>query len=116
MALEYEISGRPDFVGLFYPGIPDDIEERMAKRTADDVAVPGICPMFIVNARVDNLTPAEKCIAFYSMLLKAGVNAELHVFNKGGHGFSLGDGRGEAPAMWPRSFAAWMRDVGMMGE
>ncbi len=69
--------------------------------------------MFIVNARIDNLTPAEKCIDFYSMLLKAGVNAELHIFNKGGHGFSMGVGRGQTPAMWPDTFAAWMRDIRM---
>ena len=79
-------------------------------RSAPASATRPICPMFIVNARVDKLTPADKCIDFYATLLQAGVNAELHVFSKGGHGFGLGDGRGESTALWPTSFAAWLRD------
>jgi acetyl esterase/lipase len=55
--------------------------------------------MFIINARHDELTPVEKCIDFYSSLLEAGVDAELHVYARGGHGFDLGDGRGESTAM-----------------
>ena len=44
----------------------------------------------------------------YACLLKAGANAELHVFSKGGHGFGLGEGRGKTTALWPESFAAWL--------
>ena len=70
--------------------------------------------MFIVNARVDKLTPADKCVEFYASLLRAGVNAELHVFSKGDHGFGLGTGRGESTAMWPASFAAWLKDTDLI--
>jgi len=55
-----------------------------------------------------------KCTDFYATLLKAGVDAELHVFSKGGHGFSLGDGREESTALWSTGFAAWLRDCGMI--
>jgi len=102
-------SGIPSLAGLFYPGIPADAVELMAKRMASSSS--RICPMFIINARADAITPAGKCIDFYSTLLKAGVNAELHVFNKGGHGFSMGVGRGQSTELWPDSFAAWLRDV-----
>ena len=70
--------------------------------------------MFIVNARVDRLTPADKCVDFYAMLLKAGVKAELHIFSKGTHGFGLGAGFGKSVAMWPTSFAAWLSDSNMI--
>ncbi len=110
------ISGMPDFAGLFYPGIPDDAGQLIESRSARESATLRICPMFIVNARVDKLTPADKCVDFYAALLKAGVNAELHVFSTGGHGFSLGDGRGESTALWPTSFAAWLRDCGMIED
>ena len=113
---ETDLSGMPDFAGLFYPGIPDDVGEIMAGRTAPGNGGPGICPMFIVNARVDRLTPADKCLDFYARLLKAGVNAELHVFSKGSHGFGLGAGRGKSVAMWPTSFAAWLSDSGMIDD
>ena len=73
-----------------------------------------ICPLFLINARVDKLTPADKCIEFYATLLKAGVNAELHVFNKGGHGFDLGQRQGKATALWPSSFVAWLHDIKML--
>jgi len=113
---ETDVSGIPDFAGLFYPGIPDDIGKIMASRTASESGTPGICPMFIVNARIDRLTPAEKCLDFYAMLLKAGVNAELHVYSKGSHGFGMGDGRGKSLARWPGSFAAWLADINMIQD
>lgn len=111
---EGAVSGMPSFAGLFYPGIPDDVDEPMAARTGPKGNATDICPMFIINARVDRLTPAEKCVGFYAKLLKAGVNAELHVFNKGGHGFGMGVGRGNTTAMWPSSFVAWLRDCNMI--
>ena len=75
-----------------------------------------ICPLFIVNACDDQLTPADKCVDFYASLLRAGVKAELHVFSKGAHGFGLGDGRGKSTALWPASFAAWLQDSDMIQD
>jgi len=111
-----KVSGMPDFAGLFYPGIPKGIDQVIAHRTAPESTAPAICPMFIVNARIDKLTPAERCIEFYSMLLKAGVRAELHVFSKGSHGFDLGVGRGKSMAIWPSSFVAWLHDANIVQD
>lgn len=105
-----KVSGAPDFAGLFYPGIPDDVGELIESRASD------ICPMFIMNARVDKLTPAEKCVDFYAALLKAGVEAELHIYAKGSHGFDMAVGRGKSVETWPTSFAAWLRDCGMVED
>ncbi len=102
-AAKTDISGQPDFAGLFYPGIPNEVTKWIENRG-------DICPMFIINARVDKLTPVEKCIDLYACLLKAGANAELHVFSKGGHGFGLGEGRGKTTALWPESFAVWLSE------
>ena len=113
---ENKVSGMPDFAGLFYPGIPDDIGQVIAHRTAPENDAPGICPIFIINARVDKLTPADKCVNFYSMLLRAGVKAELHIFSKGSHGFGLGTGRGKSTAIWPTSFAAWLSDSNIVQD
>jgi acetyl esterase/lipase len=113
---EAKVSGMPDFAGLFYPGIPDDVGRIIDSRATSAGHTPGICPMFVMNARVDKLTPADKCVDFYSMLLKAGVKAELHVFSKGSHGFDLGIGRGKSAEMWPRSFTAWLSDSNMIQD
>jgi acetyl esterase/lipase len=111
---EPTISSMPDFTGLFYPGIPEGALEAIASRAVPQSQIRPIGPVFIVNARVDEMTPVDKCLEFYTALLKAGVNAELHVFSKGGHGFGLGDGRGESAALWPRSVVAWLHDVNMI--
>ena len=111
---ETTTSGMADFAGLFYPGIPDGASQVIESRSAPQSAAPGICPMFIVNARDDDVTPVNKCVEFYAQLLRAGVNAELHVFNKGSHGFNMGQGRGYSTALWPMSFAAWLRDAGII--
>jgi len=113
---EPKTSGMPDFAGLFYPGIPDGAEQAIESRSAPESATRPICPTFIVNDRVDELTPAEKCVEFYASLLKAGVNAEIHVFSKGGHGFGMGAGRGNYTALWPTSFVAWLRDCGIVED
>jgi acetyl esterase/lipase len=104
----------PDFAGLFYPGIPEDACQLIEDRTTADDDTPDICPLFIINTRIDKLTAADKCLDFYSMLLKAGVNAELHIFGKGSHGFSLGKDAGESAALWPLSFVAWLRDFNII--
>jgi len=72
---EGEVSGMPDFAGLFYPGVPDDVNQVIESRTGPEGDTPGICPLFIMNACDDQLTPADKCIDFYAMLLRAGVKA-----------------------------------------
>jgi len=112
----YQVSGRPNFAGLFYPGIPKDADKTLAGRVAKGKGKHGICPIFVVNARVDRLTPAERCIDFYAKLIKAGVNAELHVYGKGSHGFSMGSGAGKSAALWPQSFIAWLGDSGMISK
>ena len=109
-----EISGMPDFAGLFYPWFRDDYSPIIKSRSARKSATSGICPIFIVNSRDDQVTPAEKCVDFYAALLKAGVQTELHVYSKGSHGFDLGTGRGKSAATWPTSFVAWLRDTNMI--
>ena len=113
---EAEVSGMPDFAGLFYPGIPDDISQILERRIRPESTAASICPFFIVNARDDQVTPASKCVDFYASLLRAGVNAELHVVSKGGHGFDLGSGGGRSAAIWPSSFAAWFRDSNLIQD
>jgi len=108
------ISGVPDFAGLFYPGIPDDINQVLEMHAPLPATKQDICPMFIMNARVDRLTPASRCIDLYTRLLDAGANAELHVFGKGSHGFDLGRGRGKSVALWPQSFIAWLQDCDIL--
>ncbi len=97
-------TGVPNFAGLFYPWLRDDYSTAIEQNGAK------IPPLFIMNAIDDRLTPVNKCVEFYAALLHAGVKAELHLYNQGGHGFDLGSGRGESTSMWPESFVAWLKD------
>ena len=109
-------SGMPDFTGLFYPWFREDYSDRINSRMAPKSATRRIGPVFMMNAHDDEVTPAAKCLEFYSALSKAGVPAELHIYSKGSHGFDLGIGRAESVATWPASFVAWLRDSKIIEE
>jgi len=108
------VDGMPDFTGLFYPWFREDYSQIIELRTDPNYLGRHLCPMFIMNAGDDHMTPAAKCVDFYTRLLEAKIKAELHVFSKGSHGFDLGTGRGESAALWPESFMAWMHDIGLI--
>ncbi|EDM37415.1 alpha/beta hydrolase [Pedobacter sp. BAL39] len=46
-------------------------------------------PTFMVHANDDKVVPPDNSILFDQALVKAGVPAELHLYQKGGHGFGL---------------------------
>ena len=100
-----EVNGQPDFAGLFYPGLRN-LDAELVK---DAKQIP---PMFIINAIDDQMTPVTPCVEFYQLLLKGGAHAELHLYNKGGHGFDMGDDHGNSVALWKQSFVAWLKDSG----
>jgi dipeptidyl aminopeptidase/acylaminoacyl peptidase len=50
---------------------------------------------------------------FYSALVKAGVPAEIHLFQHGGHGAGLAAAN-PALSVWPDLLAKWMRERGYM--
>jgi acetyl esterase/lipase len=110
------VSSMPDFTGLFYPWFRDDYREDVARRAAPESPIRPIGPVFMMNAQDDRVTPSDKCVEFYQSLLAADVTCELHIYTKGSHGFDLGAGRGESTAMWPASFIAFLRDVGVIAD
>lgn len=46
-------------------------------------------PAFLVHASDDATVPVQNSLAYYSALLKNRVPAELHIYERGGHGFGL---------------------------
>ena len=82
---------RPAAVILGYPCILDSISNILAEPVPSlDVKVDAQTPpAFIFHAAEDNCVPVEHSLAFSTALAKAGVPFELHVFEKGYHGFSL---------------------------
>jgi len=60
------------------------------------------------------LTVASKSIEFYTSALNAGVTAEIHIYNKGSHGFSMDFSKGESLKYWPENFLVWLKDIGVI--
>jgi len=93
-----EVSCRPDFMVLCYPVISmtESFAHKGSKRNLlGDTQVTGETPTtFLLHADDDAGVQAENSVAFYTALREAKVAAEMHVYEKGGHGFGLGKGKG----------------------
>ncbi|RPH89534.1 MAG: alpha/beta hydrolase [Calditrichaeota bacterium] len=100
------VSCRPDFMILVYPVISmtqdymhrgsrnnllgDPADETLAEKMSTDTQVtPQTPPTFLILTNEDRAVPAENSVYFYLALRKAGVAAEMHIFEKGEHGFGL---------------------------
>jgi acetyl esterase/lipase len=125
-------SCRPDFMILMYPVIsftewythkgsmvnlldknPDkDLVESFSNENQVTSETP---PTFLVHADDDKVVPPENSIAFYLALRKAKIPAEMHIYEKGGHGFGLGTGKG-ACSSWPARCEDWLRGRGLLDK
>ncbi len=70
-------------------------------------------PTFLFHTDDDAGVPPENSVTFYLALKKAGVPAELHVYQHGKHGVGLGTGD---PVLetWPARLADWLRVRGLV--
>jgi acetyl esterase/lipase len=69
-------------------------------------------PCFLMHTFEDAVS-AENSIDFYSALKKANVPAELHVYEKGKHGYGLGL-KDPVLKSWPERLTDWLRVRGML--
>jgi endo-1,4-beta-xylanase len=104
-----QISTKPDFAGLFYPGLDNEMINQAAKTD-------NFPPCFIMNGGEDKTTPAANCIELYKALTSKNFSTELHIYAKGGHGFDSGLERGYGISTWRDSFIAWLKDTGFIKE
>ena len=96
-------SSKPDYQILIYPGI--NVENVTVSKDTP--------PTFMLCADNDR-GPSLAIPNLYLALKKAGVPAELHIYNSGGHGF--GYRPGAVPVIrstWVLRLQDWMSDVGM---
>jgi dipeptidyl aminopeptidase/acylaminoacyl peptidase len=63
-----------------------------------------------VHSGDDNIVPVANSIKFYEALNKNGINADLHIYAKGGHGF------GALPSFeeWFGRCLVWMKVSGFI--
>ncbi len=122
------VSCRPDFMILCYPVISlttpythqgskknllgENPDEKLVESMSSELQVtPDTPPTFLFHTNADTGVPSENSVLFYLALRKAGVPAELHIYEKGRHGVGLAP---ELPALksWPDRCIDWMRGAG----
>jgi acetyl esterase/lipase len=105
-----DLSCRPDFAVVVYPGYLADADKGFAF-TADIPVTKETPPTFLVQAE-DDPVHVENAVVYFLALKNAGVPAELHLYAKGGHGYGLR--RTELPVTeWPDRVDEWMKKIGV---
>jgi dipeptidyl aminopeptidase/acylaminoacyl peptidase len=68
-------------------------------------------PTFMVHSADDKVVPVKNSIVYYQALVSNGIPSELHVFQKGGHGYGLAGGK-ETESKWPELCINWLKVSG----
>jgi len=103
-----QISCRPDFAVIVYPGYLALPDQNFAPNP--DIVVTGKTPpSFIVQAE-DDPVHVENATDYFLALKNAKVPAEMHIYAQGGHGYGLR--RTALPVTaWPQSVETWLRTI-----
>jgi acetyl esterase/lipase len=121
-------SSRPDFLILSYPVITmEDPYVHKGSRTylLGDSPAQSVMdamsaelhitaqtpPTFLFTTTDDRTVPVMNSVMFYSALVKAGVPAEMHIFQHGAHGSGLAPANPQL-AVWTELLIKWMRERG----
>jgi acetyl esterase/lipase len=121
-------SARPDFSILIYPVISMESTithggsrvnllgrspspELITKFSNDQQVTSDTPPAFLVHATDDGAVPVMNSINYLLALRKNKVSGELHIYEKGGHGFGLGRTKG-TESTWPEACKYWLKVKG----
>ena len=120
-----KISARPDFSLLIYPVISmqndithkgsqisllgDNASQALIDSFSNEKKVTSQTPpTFLIHATDDKTVLPENSINYYLALKKNNVPAELHIYEKGGHGFGLGVK--DTSKFWTRDCEEWLKN------
>ena len=124
------MSSRPDFLVLGYPVISfttqythkgslqsllgNNPDPKLVESLSNELQVTAQTPpTFLFHTTADMTVPVENSVLFYLALRKAGVPAEMHIYERGPHGLGLAP-LDEALSSWPERLANWMRVHGLL--
>lgn len=81
--------------------------EMIARYSLERMDWTGRPPTFLLHAVDDASVPVENSLQLLTTLRAAGVPAEAHLFQEGGHGFGIRLIAGRPAAVWPELALAW---------
>lgn len=64
-------------------------------------------PTFLIHSTDDKSVSVQNSMLYYNALLKHGVTSTMHIFQDGGHGFGMGEGRGSVEG-WLDILEQWL--------
>lgn len=118
------LKARPDFSLLIYPVITfdasfthmgsrtnligQDASEEVIKHFSNELQITkDTPPAILIHSTDDDAVPVKNSIVYYENLVKNKVQAEMHIFQKGGHGYGLAIGKPTQSA-WPELCIRWL--------
>ncbi|MGB5435340.1 MAG: alpha/beta hydrolase [Maribacter sp.] len=120
------VSARPDFMVLGYPVITFSDKTHQGSRmfllgdypkselvehfSNERQVTENTPPTFIFHATDDGAVPVENSLMFYKALKDKGVSATMHIYPKGGHGFSLAR-KDKHLRGWTERMFEWMESM-----
>jgi pectinesterase len=118
------VSSRPNLAILIYPVITmrekthagskmnllgdNPSAELVALLSNEEQVTKDTPPTFLVHTLTDPGVPVENTLMFAAALRKAAVPFEMHLYERGPHGFGLG-GNDPILSTWPARCADWLR-------
>lgn len=105
-----EQSSRPDFAMLVYPwNVGDNKSAKLMEAIKIGKSAP---PTFLVHTDDDH-SSALGAASIYMELKKAGLSAELHIYQNGGHGYGVREREGSVIGTWKNRAADWLKVRGI---
>ena len=118
------ISARPDFSVLVYPVVTmnkdythmgsrinligKEPSDELIQQYSNELQVTSETPKaFVVHSLDDGAVPIENSINYFKALKANKVKGEMHIFQKGGHGYGL-DKKDGTQLQWPSMLLKWL--------
>src|SRR5580692_2220850 len=107
-----DLSCRPDFAILLYPGHLWTPGTNLSLRP--DIRVRADTPpTFLLHAEDDHVDDVKHSLTYYVALQKAGVTTEMHLYAQGGHAFGLRPTKLPI-GRWPALVEQWLHTIGVL--
>ncbi len=127
LGTHFEAANQPNFIALVYPVITmkkdythqgsrknllgEQPTEDLVNYYSNELQVSQSTPAtFIVHCQDDKTVPVENSLQMFKALKDNGVPTQMHLYSKGGHGFSMGLNRGNL-SKWSQLFIEWLNTL-----
>lgn len=97
-------SARPDFAALIYPAYMDEGEQHTL---TPELTITEQTPPFFVFQTADD-PYGNSALVISQALRNHKIPVQLHIYEKGGHGYGLRANLAEAASKWPKLMEEWL--------